>query len=319
VELFIADNGSDRTQAATAASRLVEQDNVIAVIGSWGSSLSMAGGPIFEEAQIPAIGASCTNPLVTRGMDFYFRVCFIDSFQGKVLATYAYEELGARTAAVVLERTSDYSVGLANFFADAFVELTGDPSSIVSTGEYSTGDTDFNAQLTNIAQLNPDVIFAPGNFTESALILSQAKQLGLEQPFLGGDTWKNAEFINVGGEAVNGALFSSFPFDVDAELSPIAQQFVDAFRDSDFSEGGTKYPADVTALAFDAYNLLLDTIEKVGNTDGVQLRDALAATAGWMGVTGEVTFDENGDVNKAATIKQVIDGRFRYLTTVEPE
>ena len=190
VELVIADNKSDKVEAATAAARLVEKEKVTAIIGSWGSSLSMAAGDIVRQGKVPTVGASCTNPLVTAGNDYYFRVCFIDPFQGTVMANYAYSKLNARKAAVIQEVNNDYAVGLAKFFMDSFRELTGDPDSIVAVANYNTGDQDFSAQLTNVKAQNPDVIFAPGNFTESALIISQARKLGITCPFIGGDTWE---------------------------------------------------------------------------------------------------------------------------------
>ncbi len=316
VELVIADNKSDKVEAATAASKLVEQDKVVAVLGSWGSSLSMAAGDIVRSAQVPAIGASCTNPNVTKGNDYYFRVCFIDPYQGQVMATYATKEKGAKTAAIIKEMSNDYSVGLAKFFEDSFKAQGG---SIVATGEYNTGDTEFGAQLDNIKAANPDIIFAPGNFTESALIIKQAREKGMEQYFLGGDTWETPEFISIGGTAVeNNVAFSTF-FDPAAELTSKTKPFVEAYAASEFSDGGKKEPAAVTALAFEAYNLLLDTIEKVGTTDGPTLRDALAATKDYEGVTGIVTFDANGDATKTAVIKTVKDGKFSFLASLAAE
>lgn len=319
VQLVVTDNKSDKVEAATAASRMVEQDKVVAVLGSWGSSLSMAGGDIFAGAKVPALGASCTNPLVTAGNDYYFRVCFIDPYQGKVMANYAVKNAGAKTAALMIEKSNDYSTGLAKFFEEAFIELTGNPDAIVAKGEYNTDDKEFSAQLTNIAAANPDVIFAPGNFTESALIIKQAEQLGISIPFLGGDTWETPEFISVGGSAVEGgAVFSTF-FDPSADLTPQTKVFVDAYAASKYSDGGRKEPAAVTALAFEAYNLMLDAIERAGTTDGEKLRDAIAATQNFEGVTGYVTFDENGDAKKAAVIKNVVDGKFHYLSSVAAE
>lgn len=283
----------------------------------------MAAGDILKTAQVPAIGASCTNPLVTKGNEYYFRVCFIDPYQGKVMANYASKELKAKTAALMIEKSNDYSTGLGKFFEDAFIALNGgDPNCIVAKGEYNTGDTDFNAQLTNIASKNPDIIFAPGNFTESALIIQQARQLGVDKPFLGGDTWETPEFISVGGKAVETNVFFSTFFDPNAELTSKTKPFVDAYANSEFAndgQGGKKEPAAVTALSYEAYNLLVDTIEKVGSTDGVKLRDALAATKDYEGVTGFVTFDENGDATKAAVIKTVKDGKFTYLSSVAAE
>jgi branched-chain amino acid transport system substrate-binding protein len=210
ITLVVADNKSDKVEAANAATMLVQKEKVTAIIGSWGSSLSMAAGPIVAEGKVPAVGASCTNPLVTKGNDFYFRVCFIDPFQGTVMANYAFKEVKAKKAAIIKEISNDYSVGLAKYFADSFKQLTGDDKAIVGEANYNTGDQDFSAQLTNIKKLNPDVIFAPGNYTESALIIKQARQLGIKTPFLGGDTWETPEFIDVGKESVEGAVFSTF-------------------------------------------------------------------------------------------------------------
>jgi len=200
VQLVVVDNKSDKVEAANAATVLAQKEKVNAVIGSWGSSLSMSGGPIFAEAKIPAVAVSATNPNVTKGNDYYFRVCFLDPFQGVVGATYAAKTLNAKKVAIIREVSNDYSVGLAKFFSDEFVKLTGDQKSIVATADYNTGDQDFTAQLTNIKQFEPDVIFAPGNYTESALIIKQARALGMKAQFIGGDTWDVTSFLEVGGE-----------------------------------------------------------------------------------------------------------------------
>ena len=313
VEFVVVDNRSDVVEAANAASRLIERENVVAVIGSWGSGYSMAAGPIFEGAQVPAVAASATNPLVTQGNDYYFRVCFIDPFQGTVMANYAYNNLGARKAAIIREVSNDYAVGLASFFEAAFKELTGDADAIVEISDYQTGDQDFSSQLLNVSSKNPDVIFAPGNFTESALVISQAKTLGIEIPFIGGDTWETPEFIDIGQAAVEGAVFSTF-FDADAPLTEETDVFLQAYR--------AKYnrePAAVTALGYDAYILILDAIERAGTTDGPALRDAIAATSGFPGAAGIITLNANGDAEKNAVIKTVKDGAFTYLDTVEPQ
>lgn len=313
VEFVVVDNRSDVVEAANAASRLIERENVVAVIGSWGSGFSMAGGPIFEAAQIPAVAASATNPLVTQGNDYYFRVCFIDPFQGVVMANYAYNNLGARKAAIIREVSNDYAVGLASFFEDAFVELTGDPDAVVAISDYQTGDQDFSSQLLNVSSENPDVIFAPGNFTESALVISQAKTLGIEIPFIGGDTWETPEFIDIGQENVEGVVFSTF-FDADAPLTEETQVFLDAYRAK-----YDKEPAAVTALGYDAYILILDAIERAGTTEGPALREAIAATSGFPGAAGVINLNADGDAEKNAVIKTVQDGAFTYLDTVSPE
>jgi branched-chain amino acid transport system substrate-binding protein len=312
VELVVVDNKSDAVEAASAAALLVEKEKVAAIIGSWGSSLSMAAGDIIRD-KVPTVGASCTNPLVTLGNDWYFRVCFIDPFQGKVMATYAYENLGAKKAAIIQEINNDYAIGLAKFFTDAFVELTGDKDAIVSVANYNTGDQDFNAQLTNIKAANPDVIFAPGNFTESALIVKQARQLGIEVPIIGGDTYETPEFVEIGGEDVEGTVFSTF-YTSEVPITKESEKFLAEYR----KEYG-KEPAAVTALAYDAYILILDAIERAGSTDPVALRDAIAETEGFEGAAGIITLDENGDAVKNAVIKQVKNGEFVYMDTVEPK
>lgn len=312
VELVIADNKSDKVEAATAAQRLVDKDKVSVVLGSWGSSLSMAAGPIVQDAKIPAIGLSCTNPLVTLDNPYYFRVCFIDPFQGVVMANYAFNVAGAKTAVIVQEVSNDYSVGLAKFFTDSFKKLTGNDGAVLSVLNYNTGDQDFTAQLTTIKSLNPDIIFAPGNYTESALVMKQARELGITVPFLGGDTWETPEFIDVGKNLVEGATFSTF-FAAEGATEGISKVFVDAYKAK-----YNKEPAAVTALGFDGYLVALDAIKRANTLDTVKIRDAIAATAGFEGAAGTVTLDANGDATKSAFIKTVKDGKFSYLTLVKP-
>ncbi len=314
VELIFVDNKSDKIESANAATRLINKDKVSLIIGSWGSGFSIAAGEEIKksERKVPAIGASCTNPLVTKGNDYYFRVCFIDPFQGNVMANYAYNEVGAKKVAFIIEKTNDYAVGLAKFFEDTFKELTGDDKAVVYEAFYNTGDQDFTAQLTSIKESGAEAIFAPGNFTESALIMKQAKELGIELPILGGDTWETPEVIKIAGDAAEGVVFSTF-FDAHAKLTDTTTEFLDAYK-----EKYDKEPAAVTALAFDAYILALDAIERADSTDPTAIRDAIAATKDFPGAAGVVTLDENGDAVKSAVIKTVKDGKFTYLTTVDP-
>ncbi|MDR2484430.1 MAG: ABC transporter substrate-binding protein [Treponema sp.] len=312
VELVVADNKSDKVEAANAVQRLIDRDKVNLLLGSWGSSLAMAGGEVAKEARVPVIGLSCTNPLVTAGNDFYFRVCFIDPFQGTVMANYAFNDAGARNAVVVREVSNDYSVGLAKFFSDTFKRLTGNDGSILGTVDFNTGDQDFSAQLTTISSLNPDVIFAPGNYTESALIMKQARELGLTIPVLGGDTWETPEFIDVGKERVEGAVFSTF-FAAEYAANPVAETFLNEYRSR-----YNKEPASVTALGYDGYLLALDAITRAGSTEPVKIRDAIAKTSGFVGAAGTVTLDANGDATKSAFIKTVQNGKFVFKTIVNP-
>jgi len=314
VELVLVDNKSDKVEAANAASRLVEKDKVTAIIGSWGSSLSMAAGDIVKKAKVPTMGTSCTNPLVTKGNEFYFRVCFIDPFQGTVMANYAYSTLKAKKVAIVQEVSNDYAIGLAKYFTDSFKKLTGDPDCIVAVTNYNTGDQDFTAQLTNLKAKNPDVIFAPGNFTESALVIKQAKQLGITAPFIGGDTWETPEFLTIGKEAVEGATFSTF-FATERPITKESEKFLTEYR----KEYGGKEPAAVAALGYDAYIILLDALTRVGAADSVKLRDELAKTKDFQGAAGVINFDENRDAVKSAVIKEVKDGKFTFKEVIQPK
>ncbi len=312
IELVIADNKSDKVEAANAGQRLVDKDKVQVVLGSWGSGLSMAAGPIFKDAKVPAIGLSCTNPLVTKDNDYYFRVCFIDPFQGTVMANYAYNEVKAKKAVIIREVSNDYSVGLAKFFADSFKALTGNSNAILAELNYNTNDQDFSAQVTQLKSLKPDVVFAPGNYTESALVIKQARELGITVPFLGGDTWEIAEFINVGKQAVEGAVMSAF-FDNDAPITPMSKVFVESYQ-----KKYGKLPSGTAVLGFDGYLLAIDAIKRADSIDPLKIRDAIAVTKGFAGAAGYVTLDSNGDPIKSAVIKEVKDGKFVYKTTVNP-
>jgi branched-chain amino acid transport system substrate-binding protein len=313
VELVLVDNKSDKSEAANAASRLVEKDKVTAIVGSWGSGYSMAAGPIIKQAKVPTVGTSCTNPLVTQGNDYYFRVCFIDPFQGTVMANYAYNEIHAKKVAIVQEVSNDYAVGLAKFFTDSFKKLTGDDKAILSVSNYNTGDQDFTAQLTNIKAQNPDAIFAPGNFTESALVIKQARQLGITAPFIGGDTWETPEFIQIGKDAVEGATFSTF-FATEKPITKESDKFLTEYR----KEYNGKEPAAVAALGYDAYLIIIDALNRVGSVDSVKLRDELAKTKDFQGAAGVINFDENRNAVKSAVIKEVKNGKFTFKEVIEP-
>ncbi|MGI6130217.1 MAG: ABC transporter substrate-binding protein [bacterium] len=313
VELVLVDNKTDKNEAANAAIRLVEKEKVAAIIGSYGSSLAMAAGPTVMEAKVPAVGCSPTNPLVTKDNPYYFRVCFIDPFQGSVMAQYAYEDLGAKTAVIVRNVGDAYSVGLNNYFKEAFIKLTGDDQAVLAELDYQQGDQDFTAQLTSIKKLNPDVIFAPGPYNDGALMIKQARGLGITAPFMGGDTWEAPEFIQIGGQEVEGVALSTH-YSVDAAPTDTAKEFVNAYKQK-YQE---KEPNAFAALGYDAYMVILDAIDRANSYESTAIRDELAKTAGFKGVTGTITLDENGDATKSAVILQVQDGVFKYLTTVEP-
>ncbi len=311
IVLVPVDNKSDDVEAATAAARLVDAEKVDIVVGSWGSSLSIAGGNIFKNAQVPAIGTSCTNPNVTLGNEYYFRVCYLDDFQGTLLANYAKNNLGAKTAAVICDISNVYAIGLRKYFVEAF-----GAENIVAEAYFNVGDQEFSSQITTVMAANPDVIFMPSDFLEPGLLMKQARDMGYaDVPFLAGDTWETQAIIDVGGAAVEACRFTTF-FDADAAPTAESTEFLEAYA---AKFGGEKPKGAVTALGFDAYMAAVRAIEKAGTTDGPALRDALASLE-MVGVTGALKFDENGDaIKNMAVIKTVKDGKFVYLDTVVVE
>lgn len=203
VELIVLDNKTDKVEAANAVTRLIQVYNVSAIIGSYGSSLAIPGSEVANKMKVPMVGCSPTNPLVTKDKEYVFRVCFIDPFQGRVMAKFAVETLGAKTAFIIQDISSDYSVGLAHYFRNAFIEFTKNSKSVVGVASYQGGDQDFTAQLTLAKSKNPDVLFIPaGSYGDAALIMKQAREMGIKSIFLGGDTWEVPEIIEVGGNAV---------------------------------------------------------------------------------------------------------------------
>lgn len=313
IKLVLVDNKSEKVEAANAVARLIEYEKAVAIIGSYGSACAIPGSEVANKAGIPMMGCSPTNPLVTLGKPYAFRACFIDPFQGAVMANFAVSSLNAKTAVVIQDIASDYAVGLSNFFREAFIKLTGDPRSIVGLISYQTGDQDFTAQVTYAAGKDPDVVFVPaGSYGDAALILRQGKEMGITANFLGGDTWEAPEFIEVGGEAVEGSYFSTH-FDATAVTTEAAGKFC-----KDFEKKYNRSPSAFAALGFDAYNLVLDAIKRAGSADSKAIRDALAATKGYEGCTGIITLDLNGDATKDAIIKTVEGGKFKYIATVTP-
>lgn len=309
VELVEVDNKSDKTEAVNAAQKLVSE-KVSVVLGSYGSGVSIAAGQIFADAKIPAIGASCTNPQVTQGNDFYFRVCFLDPFQGTVMANYANDN-GAKTAAVITQLGDDYSSGLGSFFKTAFTGLGGN---IVSEEQFQTNQTDFKAILTNIKAQNPDIIFAPSSITTAPLIIKQARELGITATIAAGDTWENSTIIENAGSSAQGVVLSTF-FDEAEPANEEAAAFISGFKAYLKENKQDEIIPAVSALGYDSYLCAIKAIETAGSTDGTAIRDALKGVS-IDGVTGSISFDENGDAKKdMAFIKTIEDGKFKFLTT----
>lgn len=309
VKLVEVDNKSDKTEAVNAAQKLVSE-KVSVVLGSYGSGVSIAAGQIFADAKIPAIGCSCTNPQVTQGNDYYFRVCFLDPFQGTVMANYATDN-GSKTAAVITQLGDDYSSGLGSFFKTAFTDLGG---TVVSEEQFQTNQTDFKAILTNIKAQNPDIIFTPSSITTAPLIIKQARELGITATIAAGDTWENSTIIENAGDSAEGVVLSTF-FDEAEPANDEAASFITGFKTYLKEQKQEEIIPAVSALGYDSYLAALKAIEDAGSTDTTAIRDALKNVS-IDGVTGSISFDENGDAKKdMAFIKTIENGQFKFLTT----
>ena len=314
IELVEVDNQSDKTAAVTAASQLITS-GVVAVLGSYGSGVSIAAGATFESAGVPAIGCSCTNPQVTLGNDFYFRVCFLDPFQGTVMANYAYATKGCQKAYVIYQNGDDYSTGLANYFMQAF------KGEVVGQSTFNTNESDFNAYITAAKAANPDVVFVPSSIQTASLFIKQAREAGLDCAIMAGDTWENQTIIdNAGKDNATNVYLSTFFDENDSGAADFVKGYKE-FLNSDSANltlnGGNDVVAAVSALGYDAYMTLVEALRKVdpANVNSVAIRDALK-TVSFTGVTGSISFDENGDAKKdTAFIKEMADGAFKFLGT----
>jgi branched-chain amino acid transport system substrate-binding protein len=309
IELLTEDDQSQAGQPATVVRKLISSDGVVAVLGEVASSRSLEAAPICQQNKIPMISPASTNPKVTQVGDYIFRACFLDSFQGsKVLAGFAQNTLKLKNVAVLKDVKSDYSLGLAKYFEDGFTGMGG---KIITEQSYSSGDKDFNAQLTAIKAMNPDGIFVPGYYTEVGSIALQAKGLGINVPLFGGDGWESSSLVPIAGAAVEGDYFSTHYSP--EETTPAVQNFVQKFQ--------AKYhsmPDCMAALGYDSAMILADAIKRAGSAEPAKIRDAIAATKDFVGVTGTISIDPDRNASKSAVILTVKNGQFKYVETIAP-
>ncbi len=306
LEIRAEDDQGKSEQAVSVVTKLVDQDQVVAVLGEVASSNSLAAAPVCQRANVPMITPASTNPQVTQVGDYIFRICFIDPFQGSVMAKFAANSLNAKRAAILWDAKSDYSKGLRDFFKQTF------PGQIVAEPSYSAGDTDFNAQLNAIKQANPDVIFVPGYYTEVGTIARQARDQGIKAPLIGGDGWDSPKLFESAGKALDGSYFSNH---YSAESTdPRVQDFISAYK----KKYNGKVPDAMAALGYDAAKILADSLKRAGATDGPKLRDAIAQTKDFAGVTGNISLDADRNATKPAVVLQISGDRFKYVETVEP-
>ncbi|MSR67196.1 MAG: ABC transporter substrate-binding protein, partial [Pedosphaera sp.] len=314
LELLTEDDLSKAGESATVVNKLIARDHVVAILGEVASSRSLEAAPICQQNQIPMISPSSTNPKVTETGNYIFRVCFIDPFQGKVLANFAAKTLKAKKVAIFTDVKSDYSKGLAKYFKEGYAKSGGQ---IVAELDFNGGDKDFKAQLTAIKSANPEAVFVPGYYTDAALICIQAKQLGLNIPFFGGDGWESDQLLKIGKDAFEGHYFSThYAPEVATEKS---KQFVAAYQKRWKNSNGTpKLPDAMAALGYDSAMILADAMKRARSTEGPKVRDALATTKDFDGVTGRTTINAQRDATKSAVILQVKNGSFHFVETVNP-
>lgn len=314
VELIYADNKSDLAVAETMAKELMEKRPAV-VLGSYGSTFSLIGSDVFKAATTPAIAITCSNPLVTSSSEYYFRVCYVEAFQGVAAAKYAVEEMEVKKAAILRPSHDDYAAAVCQTFADKFVTLTDDGQAIVSQTEYETGDKTVAKQLKEIDQSGAEVIFLPGEVEDAANIMKEAKKLHMKAIFLGTDKWENQKLIDLGGTAVDGAIFSTY-FDPESAVTKTTDQFITAYQEQ---YGKDAEPESAVALGFDAYLVAIDAINRSGTAvDGKAIKETLQKTKSFPGASGNITFDKNGDSIKSVFIKTIQKGKFVYIDTVEP-
>ena len=310
IDIVFEDDKGSPEEAARLTAKLIDQDKVLAIIAGGISGNSRAAAPKAQSSHVPLITPSSTDPAVTQAGDYIFRACFVDTFQGEVMASFAVNTLKAQKAAILFDFNSPYGRGLTEYFRLSFAKLGG---RIVSELSYTQGDADFKGQLSTIRSAEPDVIYIPGYYGDVALIAKQARQIGLTQPLLGGDGWDAPELWQLGGDALNGSYISTH-YSID-DPSPTIQSFVEIYK----QRYQNLLPDAHAALAYDATRLLFDAIARAGSTDQGKLRAALGQTKNFAGVTGVISMDANRNAVKPAVVLKLQDVRFIYQETIQPD
>jgi branched-chain amino acid transport system substrate-binding protein len=316
IKLVIEDNESKAESATAAATKLITQDKVLAIVGPQASKQAVPTGEVANENETPMISPWSTNPNTTLDRPWVFRACFLDPFQGPVVANFATDEFGFTKAAVLYDVASDYPKGLAENFRDGWEDIHG-AGSVVAFESFTTGDTDFSAQLTKIKGSGAEFLFTPQYYNEVPLIVKQARELGLPQVIIGSDSWGDPKTLELCGDACEGLFFSTHYAAEGA--TGATKEFIDAYE--------AKYgetPGDVAALTWDALDILLKAIQ---NTDGLSgdlakdreaVKDELGKVAGFVGITGKMTFTPDGDPIKCAVIVKIQGGKFTFYDSACP-
>ncbi len=309
IKLVTEDNQGKPSETQTVVQKLINRDKVVAVIGEVASSRSKAGAPICQTAKIPMITPASTNPEVTTIGDYIFRVCFIDPFQATVMSKFALNSMKVKRVALLIDQKNAYSTGLADNFKKVFTEMGGE---IIEEQKYSNGDKDFKAQLTAIKAKNPEAVFIPGYYTDVNLISIQAREIGLTVPLFGSDGWESEKLTEgKAKDALEGSFFSTHVSSDDP--SPQIQGYIKKYR-----EKYGKEPDAMSFLAYDAGMILFDAIKRSGSTEGEKIKNELAKTKDYQGVTGVITINDQRNAVKPAVVLEVKNGKFVYKETIAP-
>ena len=308
LKVIYEDNENKPEITANAFRKLIDQDEVCAIVGPDASTVALAGAPIAQSSEIPCIATFATNPKVTQVGDYIFRACFIDPFQGKVMAKYAYENMGTRKAAILYNNGNDFSKGLTEFFTKEYEALGG---KVVLTEAYGGADIrDFNAQLNNIKGSDAEVLYMPNEYYVTGLQMNQARRAGIKLPLIGGDGWDTPDIVQVAAGAEEGAQYTcAFSHE---STAPEARAFTEAYQ-----KAYGQNPNSNAVLAYEATAIVLKALEAAGTTKGPELRDAMAATKLSL-PSGVIQFDAERNPQKAAVILQFQKGAPKYITTIQP-
>lgn len=308
IRLVIEDDQGRAEDAASVVTKLITANNVVGIIGENSSNQSLAAAPIAQASGVPMISPSSTNPNVTKKGDYIFRVCFTDPYQGKALATFVANNLKIKNVAILKDNRNDYSVGLAEYFTKTFTELGG---KIIAEQSYSGGDTDFRPQLTSIRNRKPEALFIPGFYTDVGQIAIQARDLGINIPMVGGDGWDSPTVITIGGKSVDGSYFSDHYFPGDP--SPQTQRFV-----GEIKKRTGHAPEANSALGYDALYIFANAVKKAGSLDRKAIRDNIASTRDYQGVSGKITMGPDRDPIKPVAMIKIEGGQLRFAGWIQP-
>lgn len=309
IKLFVEDDHGRAEEAASVVTKLITSDNVLGLIGENSSNQSLAAAPIAQQYGVPMISPSSTNPAVTEKGEYIFRVCFTDPYQGKALATFVRKNLDVKTAATLLDKKNDYSVGLAEFFKKEFEALGG---KVLAEQSYTGGDTEFRPQLTAIRKLQPDVLFLPGFYTDVGQIAIQARDLGINVPLVGGDGWDSPSVIEIGGKAIENSYFSDHYFV--GETRPAVEKFVAEYK----KRYGGRNPEATAALGYDALHIFAEAMKRAGSDDRKKIRDEIARTHAYQGIAGYIEMGPDRNPIKPVAMIRISKGQMNFAGWVKP-